>query len=348
MKIGFYLEWMVGSLLPSNKWNVVGEELLAMGWIKELKKIDSSIEADLYSHNKKPTEKLDIMIYMNYNSKINYDWADKNIMYIENDFGDKGSASTIIKKYLSKYKIDAILSFSERIIDFLEKSGYKTYYFPFSVDTEIYHPVKYDSEFDYEIAYVGSNIKGGDNNKKFMKPVLKYNTGLFGNWKTILGEHTRIRNIWKTEKKPDIYTIAIIIKLLRLKIKDRLNRKLFRLSQGKISTENMIKLLSSSKIMLNVTLPGNKHFDMINYRILEALACKGFVISDYTPLAEKYLSGCLVFSKGGKDLREKIDYYLEHEDERKAIAQRGYEEIQKHYTSKQRAQELYDIIKEVL
>ena len=43
MKIGFYLEWMVGSLEESNKWNVVGEELIAMGWAKELKKIENQV-----------------------------------------------------------------------------------------------------------------------------------------------------------------------------------------------------------------------------------------------------------------------------------------------------------------
>ena len=116
MKIGFFLEWMVGSLDPSNKWNVVGEELLSLGWCKELEKLDSSISADVYSYNKLPKEKLDVMIYMNYITKPNYDWADVNIMYIENDFGHNGSEHIVYNTFLKKYKFNAILSFSERII----------------------------------------------------------------------------------------------------------------------------------------------------------------------------------------------------------------------------------------
>ena len=57
MKIGFFIEWMVNSLDPSNKWNVVGEELLSLGWCKELMKLDTNIQADVYSYNKLPTEK---------------------------------------------------------------------------------------------------------------------------------------------------------------------------------------------------------------------------------------------------------------------------------------------------
>ncbi len=59
----------------------------------------------------------------------------------------------------------------------------------------------------------------------------------------------------------------------------------------------MIKLLSSSKILLNITLPGNVNFDIINYRIIEALACKGFVITDYTPSIEKYLKRLCSYNK---------------------------------------------------
>lgn len=343
MKIGFFIEWMVNSLDPSNKWNVVGEELLSLGWCKELMKLDHNIQADVYSYNKLPTEKLDVMIYMNYITKPNYDWADTNIMYIENDFGHNGSEETIYNTFLKKYKFDAILSFSERIINYFENKGNKVYYFPFSVDTELYKPVEYDSNFDYEIAYVGSNIKGKNNNKKYMEPILKFNTGLFGNWHTMVPDSIDTKTILKNRKNIDRYAIASLIKAHI----NSLNMKLCKLSQGKISQQNMIKLLSSSKIMLNVTLPGNVNFDMINYRILEALACKGFVITDYTPSVEKYLKDCVVITKGGKDLENKIKYYLKHPEERQKIAQKGYEYVQKHCTSKQRAKELYEIIKEV-
>ena len=58
-------------------------------------------------------------------------------------------------------------------------------------------------------------------------------------------------------------------------------------------------------------------------RVYQILACKGFLISDPIPAAEKQLQGKVIFSDGGHDLEEKIRYYLVHEKERLDIAQRG-------------------------
>ena len=48
---------------------------------------------------------------------------------------------------------------------------------------------------------------------------------------------------------------------------------------------------------------------------------------------------------GGRDLSEKIRYYLDHEDERLAIAQRGYEYVRNGATIDVRARELVGFLK---
>jgi hypothetical protein len=52
-------------------------------------------------------------------------------------------------------------------------------------------------------------------------------------------------------------------------------------------------------------------------RPLNILACEAFVISDYLPSMEG-LKDYVVFTEGGKDLEEKIRYYLARPEERSA------------------------------
>lgn len=336
---------MVGSTGKNNKWNVVGEELLALSWGKELMKIDSSIEADIYSYNKLPEEKLDLMVYMNYNTKVKEEHAEKRLLYIENDFGEGGKLDLIYKNFCD-YKYDGILSYSHKACDYFSKLGYKTYYFPFSVDTDIYQPTEYDKDFDYDIAYVGSNIKGQNKNKDFFSIALKHKFGLFGNWSTMIPPLINPIKILKRGLPLDIYDIGTLINYFRLKPRHKFNITLREKSQGKISHEDMMKLLSSSKICFNLTLKGNQELDTISYRIMEAFSCKGFVISDFCPILKETFGDAIVTVKNKKELKKVVDYYLSHPEERKAKAEKGYEIIQKQFTSKQRAKELYDIIME--
>ena len=54
------------------------------------------------------------------------------------------------------------------------------------------------------------------------------------------------------------------------------------------------------------------------------LACRGFLISDPVHGMEEELRGKVVFTNGYDDLTDKIKYYLAHDDERRAIAEKGY------------------------
>lgn len=345
MKIGFFLEWMVGSLDKKNTWNVVGEELIAISWCKELMKLDPNIEADIYSYNKQPQEQLDMMIYMNYNTRPIDIFSKKRLLYIENEFfNDRGNLN-LIYGHFKNFHFDGILSYSHKACEYFTNQGFKTYYFPFSVDTDLYKPV-YDKDFAYDIAYVGSNIKDAKATKMFFSVALKYNFGLFGNWKTKIPYYVTRKKIFANLQSFDIYDLAALIRYYLLKTKHRFDMILCYTSKGKISNENMVKLLSSSAICFNLTLPGNQKLDIINYRILEAFACKGFVISDYCPILVETFGDAIVTARTKRDLKNKVKYYMEHPEERKAKAEKGYNIVQEHFTSAIRAKELYEIIKE--
>lgn len=83
-------------------------------------------------------------------------------------------------------------------------------------------------------------------------------------------------------------------------------------------------------------------------RVYETLGRGGFMIHPYiTGMEQHFEDGKhLVFYKFGDfdDLKNKIDYYLEHDDEREAIRLAGHEHVKQNHTYKQRWEA---IIKEV-
>lgn len=300
MKIGFFTKWYKNSL--ASKGNVVGDELWARSLIKYLKKT-KNYEADIYTPNEPPEKKLDVMIYLNeYNP--NKEWAIKNIFYFQN------ISNTIpeiaCNDFLNKnYNFDAYISFSKNISEILkEKTNRPVLYLPFAADTEIFYPRDKKSEYMFEVAYVGNDIKGTEATMKYIYPAVNFKFGLFGNWQI---PKYRFK-FWKNFKKLPPY-----------------KKEFEKLSKGKIPQEELPYLYSSAKIILNCTAPDAKNWDIITLRTYEVLACGGFLISDETPLALKELSNCIIFTKGGDDLIQKISFYLENEDERKKIAQKGYE-----------------------
>lgn len=83
-------------------------------------------------------------------------------------------------------------------------------------------------------------------------------------------------------------------------------------------------------------------------RVYETLGRGGFIIHPYIKGMEEHFEDGkhLVFYKFGDfdDLKNKIDYYLEHDDEREAIRLAGHEHVKANHTYKQRWEA---IIKEV-
>lgn len=87
---------------------------------------------------------------------------------------------------------------------------------------------------------------------------------------------------------------------------------------------------SSTKIVFNLSLNRD-----LNYRVFEALACGALLLTD------RIGNGLLDLFEDGKDiivydtyedLCQKIKYYLQHEDERKAIAKSGQLKVKKYHT----------------
>ncbi|MBA4319681.1 MAG: hypothetical protein C0412_14870 [Flavobacterium sp.] len=152
---------------------------------------------------------------------------------------------------------------------------------------------------------------------------------------------------------------------------------------GYISYEEVIKVISQSKINLNFSessgvfwkqlallflhrnddrsiglnnprqlidnlktfLPSMKS-KQIKGRIFEVAGCGAFLLTGYAPhLEDLYSIGKEIEGFNNfKELVEKIKYYLKHDEERKAIARAGYERTLKSHTYEKRFNEIFKII----
>jgi hypothetical protein len=124
------------------------------------------------------------------------------------------------------------------------------------------------------------------------------------------------------------------------------------LKKMKISTkmdyvvhEEMIKWINQSKININSL----NYYRSLNARFTETLACGTLLMTDKPDDLEKlgFVDGeHLVIYKNLKDLKEKILYYLKHEEERERIAQQGEDFVIKHHSCQVRVKEMMNFIKE--
>lgn len=119
--------------------------------------------------------------------------------------------------------------------------------------------------------------------------------------------------------------------------------------RGIIRGSDLNDLYASSKILVGDTL--NIGFNYPYYssdRFFEATGRGAFVIyPKIEGFAPDYIDGVhVVYYKHGdlQDLREKIDYYLEHDDEREKIRLAGQELTKSKHTYTQRWQEILDTV----
>lgn len=152
---------------------------------------------------------------------------------------------------------------------------------------------------------------------------------------------------------------------------------------GRISQEEMIRIFSQSKINLNLTrgssatvlkslariflrrksdrsiqIENPKHWidnlksllgkrrEQIKGRNFEIPGCGGFLLSGYADNLGEYYEDDkeIVIFKDTKALINKIKYYLEHDEEREAIAKAGYERTLRDHTYEKRFNEIFKTI----
>lgn len=102
----------------------------------------------------------------------------------------------------------------------------------------------------------------------------------------------------------------------------------------------MPKVFHASRINLNFTIPNIK--SGIPLRVWDVLGSGGFLLTNYQAELPYYFEEGkdLVCFDGIDDLREKVGYYLSHEEERQEIAWNGYEKVKEKHSYIERIQTL--------
>ncbi len=111
--------------------------------------------------------------------------------------------------------------------------------------------------------------------------------------------------------------------------------------RGQAFGEEMIKILSQSKIVLNIHILSQP--DGGNLRLFEIPAARSMQISDKCPEHWFRDGHEIVLYKNNKDLLNKIKYYLINDKERIRIAMNGYEKLIKEHTYQHRVKKLMNI-----
>ena len=119
---------------------------------------------------------------------------------------------------------------------------------------------------------------------------------------------------------------------------------------GVVRGDDLNKLYASTKIVVGDTLCLNFNYPYyLSDRVFETTGRGGFLLMPYIKGIEDLFEvgkEIITFKFGDfKDLKKKIDYYLEHDDERESIRIAGFERTKKDHTYKNRWIKILEEIK---
>lgn len=330
MKIGFKFHsrpsYKLGSLKTGQQRSLVGDEMTAVSLRKELLKLPDVEYCELF--NGEPSKKLDVMVYFHEDTP-NRDWAKKSVLYMQrpcNIGSDKVLAT------FQELNYDGYMFISNKLLQLHKEMGHEGLFLPTAGDDEYMRPMPVDERYIFEVSYVGNDIKGLSRTMRYIYPAKEFSFGLFGGWKN----YSALKDCLSHRG----FFLRYFINGYRREFRD--------ISQGQIPYDDLPVLYSSAKIVLNCTHQDNVDWEVITGRVYDVLLCNGFLITDVaTPQTERYRD-CMVVTSGGEDLRKKIRYYLEHEDERKIIASRGRERVLEKDTFRHRAIDIVNYFRKIL
>jgi len=119
---------------------------------------------------------------------------------------------------------------------------------------------------------------------------------------------------------------------------------------GRVSQEEMILIFNESRINLNLSNSSwNIHTifrrqQQIKGRNFEIPGCGGFLLTNHVKGLERYyrIGEEVTCFKDRKDLLKQVRHYLSHEEERQALALRGYGRTIREHTYEERFKVLFD------
>jgi spore maturation protein CgeB len=205
----------------------------------------------------------------------------------------------------------------------LRKYGIHATYLPMAYDPDTYFKLE-DETYIRDISFVGA-LSDYPERKKILE--------------LIISRHKNLKlEIWGTA-----WTWYNPFLQYEYKIKRRALGK--HIHNYNIPPEEVNKVYNATKICLNMHHRQSK--EGVNPRTFEILGAGAFQLIDHKKELEKLfdIGREIVCYKNEADLLDKIEYYLENEDERNKIARRGHEIVTNKHTYKHRAETILSDVK---
>ncbi|MBR5230894.1 MAG: glycosyltransferase [Clostridia bacterium] len=108
----------------------------------------------------------------------------------------------------------------------------------------------------------------------------------------------------------------------------------------------LAKTYRSCDILLNDHWDDMREKGFVSNRLFDGLACGAFIVTDEVSGLEKILPDCVVTYTDRDDLKTKIDYYMQHPEARREMAERGMKLVRQQHTFRNRVQTMTAFIEE--
>ena len=184
------------------------------------------------------------------------------------------------------------------------------YYLPFVADMDKEAEFKLRSDYKYDVTFIGSYEPGlYDARVQYLSELKDLDLHIWGNQN------------WK-------------------------KTSLAKFHHGWMAEDEMLDIYQKSKIVINIDQQIEVE-EGLNLRPFEVTAAGSFLLND--PIKDDIFR---LFEDGKeivvfhdvKDLREKVEYYLEHEAEREKIVKAGFERSKREHTYEDRFKKMFEII----
>ncbi len=187
-----------------------------------------------------------------------------------------------------------------------------TLYLPTAIADD-YGPLEPDARYRADVVYLGGGGRGNkraETTRRYLEPAMKFDFALWGSH-------------WEREYWAGVYA-------------DHPDgpgaNRWYRFWCGQLPLDDIARLYSSAKIVLNYHEDSQREWGMWNNRVFEALGCGALMICDEALGLREEFGDAIVYTSGGAETEELIAYYLAHPEERRRRGALGRRIVQQKYT----------------
>ena len=114
-----------------------------------------------------------------------------------------------------------------------------------------------------------------------------------------------------------------------------------------IDNDELYKYYSNAKIVLNDHRLDMAYWGFVSNRIYDVSASGGFVLTDYVKEIEEEYGDSIAMYKDYEDFKQKLEYYLSHDEAREEKAKRAQKITLEKFTNEKIAQKFIEIFKNI-